>query len=73
MVGPLLRPGGTGQPCHGTDRGYNQQDLLRQSFVEHSGHMAEVTYLLLKRFAEKKRFSRGVLANTARFLHFFSF
>jgi len=33
--------------------------------------MAEVTQLLLKRFAEKS-FSRGVLANTARILHFFS-
>jgi len=29
--------------------------------------------LLLERFAEKKRFSRGVLANIARFLRFASF
>jgi len=28
--------------------------------------------MLLKSFAEKKRFNHGVLANTARFLRFFS-
>jgi len=33
---------------------------------------ATVSTLLLKSFAGKKRFSRGVLANTARFLRFFS-
>jgi len=31
-----------------------------------------VLKLLLKSFTEKKRFSRGVLVNTARFLRFFS-
>jgi len=29
-------------------RGFSQQDLLRQSFVGHSGHMAEPTYICNK-------------------------